>query len=293
MPVKTVEPLGEYIWPYAEEQALDERFIAVPFSWEPLSANTSDSKTYRISTGWDFIMSIINSYSDGAFKLQIRDDYATEELFISPTRGTVITGDGRYPFMMLKTHLFRRGTSVTVTVEDLSGSNNNIQIALIGHKRRAGVPVKTPESKEIEVPVPGEKIIALGESEKYKIERFSTISFSFDMSGSAGDTFSAKQPISTAFDFIWDILNVHPLPTYTGNERDFKIQLRDEKIAEDFFDEPIRNTIIGGNGKQSFALPRPQVLQAGTTVTCTITDINGGASTPVEVVMIGYKAKKL
>jgi len=121
-----------------EQQKLterDERFLAIPFVFT--MAGAEYSTPLRIPVSYDFRLEMLNSYYERDYYLQIRDDFRTEELFYEPVRGSLITGDGRLPFILSKPYTFVAGTSITVTVIDtVTGSPTPapVEVVLIGYK---------------------------------------------------------------------------------------------------------------------------------------------------------------
>lgn len=275
--------LGQVIWPFTTEAKTYEKFSVVPFDFT-LSANETKTQNYQISSGWNFVLSIINSFSTGAFKLQISDRYESQDFFISPARGELITGEGKNPFIIPKLHNFRAGNTITVSVTNLTGVANSVSIALVGHKEELskkklqalqGGYGDTFEDKRAEVRIDGDIFI---------VDKLQALVFDFSM---AGGTYEQKYPVSTGQNFMWEIINSYHGATAP---RDFTLQIRDELLNEDFFISPIRSSVITGDGKNPFVLPRSYMFQGGTNVAVSITDTDPlGASVPVQVVMIGYR----
>lgn len=113
----------------------DERFMAIPFVFT--MSGSEYSTTLRISISYDFRMEMMNSYYERDYYLQIRDDFRTEELFYEPVRGSLITGDGRLPFILSKPYTFAAGTSITVTVIDTQTGSPHpaiVEVVLIGYR---------------------------------------------------------------------------------------------------------------------------------------------------------------
>jgi len=273
-------PHRELVWPFVITPSPRERFCVIPFNFS-LSANAFAKQIYTLSAGWDFIVTIINSFSTGAYVLNITDTYTAEDLFLGPVRNVLVTGDGKDSFVLPKFHKFFHGRSIEVSVTDISGASNTIQIVLIGHKEIAGEVTGYPATKLWgELGEAKQKAPVVGD--RFRVERFFVLPFSFAM---AGSTYVEKYPISEDFSFLLEQIN-------SFSARAFTLQIRDEKISEDFFISPVRNTLITGDGKDPYILPRPQILRAGTTIAVTITDTDpAGASTPVQVALIGYKVR--
>jgi len=287
-PGEVIRPYGEVIWPYVVEAAPFEAFKAIPFDFT-LLANQTLSAIYTLSTGWDFITSVINSFSTGAFSLNIKDIYTGEDLFINFVRGTLITGNGQESFVMPRSHRFLGGRTIEVTVRDLSAAPNTVQVVLIGYKKSLiGEVIETPSPTSMTTKY-GKPA---GEMQKFLIDRLSVIPFNFTVNGG---TYSDKYPISKGFDFFWEVLNARPFPTYVGNDRDYTIQIKDEYVTEDFFISPIRNSIISGSGQRPFILPRPYIFQGGTHITVTVTDTNPAPPAPMDVQLafVGYKVRRI
>lgn len=111
------------------------RFTVIPFNFELAGDEKTDS--YRIPVNYDFYLTFINTYYDRDFYILIRDDFRSEDLMVSPVRASLVSGDGRLPFILPRPHVFSGGTTITVQVSDvLTGSppTSTIQIALIGYK---------------------------------------------------------------------------------------------------------------------------------------------------------------
>jgi len=273
-------PYRELVWPFVVTPSPRERFCVIPFDFT-LSAGAFAKKLYTLSAGWDFTVAVINSFSTGAYMLNITDVYTAEDLFIGPVRNVLITGDGKDSFVLPKFHKFFHGRSIEVSVTDISGAANTIQVALIGHKEVADKVAGYPARKlwgELEEAKPKAPVVG----DRFRVERFFVLPFSFTM---AGAIYTDKYPISEDFSFLLEQIN-------SFSARDFTFQIRDEQVGEDFFISPVRNTLITGDGKDPYILPRPQIFRAGTTIVITITDTDpAGASTPVQVALIGYKVR--
>ena len=273
---------GELVYPFAIQQSKGERFSVIPFNFS-LAANEEASVVYTLSTGWNFVTSVINSYSTGEFKLNIRDVYTHNNLFIDDIRASLITGTGQRSFIMPKTHEFEGGRTIEVIVTDLSGAANTVELALIGYKESILCEPITVRGKGFAAS-PTKYGKAAVEPVSYIVDRLFVVPFDFTM---AGSTYTSKYPISTGFDFMWEVMNA-----YTA--REFTLQLKDEYVTEEFFSSPVRSSNITGTGQRSFILPRPYIFEGGTHITVTITDTDPlGASTPVQLALIGYKVKKI
>lgn len=112
-----------------------EKFTAVPFAFTIQGGVYTES--FRIPASHNFKLVIINAYYEREFYLQIRDDFRGEDLFIAPVRASLITGDGRLPFVLPKEYEFNAGTTITVAVQDIDPSATapaTVEIVLIGYK---------------------------------------------------------------------------------------------------------------------------------------------------------------
>lgn len=269
---------GSSIYPSALEVKPHERFLAIPFNFS-LSGNSSSRQRYDLSKSYDFTTVIVNASSTGVFKLQITDVYTSETLFTDFVRGNLITGDGKDSFVMPKPHTFLGGRTIQVEATDLSGNANTIQVVLIGYKDLlVGKTITVASEKGTFM-----KKSPSASGIQYYVDRLFALPFNFTM---AGSTYSDTYPVSRGSDFMCEILNSY-------SARDFTLQIRDEFITEDMFISPVRNTLITGDGQNSFVLPRPYIFEGGTTIKITITDTDpAGTSTPVQFVMIGYKIVK-
>lgn len=292
------DELGHVIWPFAVEASPNEKFTAIPFDFS-LSANETKTLTFNISTGFDFVLSILNSYSTDAFTLQIRDEKNYQDLFISKSgekpRASTVTGNGQNPFLLPKAHRFGNGTSIEVTVTDLSGSANTVELVLIGYKdtltkeRLVQLQAQGADMSRLGAIVPGRQPRIKVDGDTYLIDRLTTIVADFTVDGG---TYDFKYPISTGSSFMWEILNGTRVIT---PDRDYTLQIRDELINEDFFTSALRSDTLVGNGQNPFVLPRPYLFQGGTNILITVSDTEtspANAST-VQIAMVGYKVKRL
>ena len=130
-------PMPARTSPFEQQKrtAREERFLAIPFAFS--MAGGEYSTPLRIPVSYDFRLEMLNSYFEREYYLQIRDDFRTEELFYEPVRGSLITGDGRLPFILPKPYTFAAGSSITVTVIDTTTGTPPaaiVEVVLIGYK---------------------------------------------------------------------------------------------------------------------------------------------------------------
>lgn len=119
------------------EQATPEKrkFLVIPFAFTMAGAVYTES--YRIPASHDFRLEMINSYYERDFFLQIRDDFLAEDLFVAPVRGSLVSGDGRLPFILPEPYTFRAGTTITIAIQDTQTGSPPpavVEIALVGYK---------------------------------------------------------------------------------------------------------------------------------------------------------------
>jgi hypothetical protein len=306
-----MERFGDYVYPFAVAAQPNERFASIVSDFTMAGSDTQ-SQTYTLSYGYDFIMGMINSFSDGAFRIQIYDEFRSENLFfnskplgvatsVNGVRGSIMTGNGQNSFILPKLHKFNRGNSITIIITDLSGITNHVEIALIGYKIVDYSAELDLTAQDINAPAAVQGYGKIGgtkgrfgqtadqassavPTQQYVVDRFFASVFDFTM---AGATYTAQFPVSTGFDFMWEILN-------SFSAREFTMQIRDQFVTEDFFTSAIHSSVISGNGTLPFILPRPYIFRGGTYITITITDTNSvGASTPVQIALIGYKVRRV
>lgn len=275
-------------WPFGVEQKPYEKFLAIPFDLT-LAGNASTFQTLQLSNGYDFILSIINAYSSQAegFSFNIKDGFTFESLFKDKVRSSIITGNGQNPFLLPKQHRFKNGKTIEIEITNLSASSNTIQLALAGHRDDSlGKYVQVTSDGAIKQASECMKLPA--GSALYRLERLFILPFNFTMT--SGASLSDKYPISSEFDFIWEILNVYHGAT---SPREFTLQIRDELTSENLFVSPVRASLVSGNGQNPFILPRPYIFNGGTTINISVADTGTGADFSIQLAMVGYKAKKI
>lgn len=293
--------LGQVVWPFSTKARASEKFAALTFDFT-LTGNDTVTQKYTLSTGWDFITSIVNAYSSHgtgtqSFKIQIRDEENYMDFFISKTgevpRGSNVTGNGQNPFILPKLHRFKAGSTIEISITDLSGGANTVQVVLAGHKdtltqeklaqlQRAGKLQGTLGDKYV-----AEKNQISIDGDIYIVDRLTGIVADFAMDGT-GATYEFKYPISIGANFMWEIFQ-----GYTSAS-EYTIGIRDELLTEDFFISPIRSSLIVGTGENPFILPRPYLFQGGTNIRIQVTDTTIAAvSSTVQIALIGYKVIKL
>ena len=277
--------LGQIVWPFSVDTAPGERFTAIPFRFS-LAAGQTLSSTYQISASWDLVTSILNSHSTGAYRLQITDGDTQENLFLGEIRGALITGIGREPFIMPKTHRFKGGTNLTITVTDISGASNVVEVVLIGHKSLVGRVIETmaptAATREHKFTAPALERVS------YVIDRLFIIPFNFRIIGPAGSVYTDKYPISRGFDFMWEAINSN-IP-----DENITLQIKDEFVTEEFFTSPVRAFLITGIGQRPGVLPRPYIFVGGTHITLTVVDVPGRTVALVtQIIFIGYRVRRI
>lgn len=277
--------LSEVIWPFATEAKAYEKFSIIPFDFT-LSANQTSVVRYEISSGWDFTVAIINSFSSGAFSFNVKDRFTDQDFFINKTRGTIASGNGQKPFVLPKLHTFSKGSAITVECTDLSGSSNTIQLALIGYKEdlaRKKMQGLGGFGDKVSAKRPQMKI----DGDVYIIDRPWGITFDYSIASGSSD--EEKFPVSNGANFMWEAIMAYNDAT---SPRDFTLQIRDELLTEDMFTSPLRSSVICGNGQNPFILPRPYLFQGGSTILTTAADTSTGSTITAQVCMLGYRVIK-
>jgi hypothetical protein len=111
-----------------------ERLYVLPFDFS-LDAGQTLSVTKSISKEFDFQWEILNArYDSSAFTMQLRDGFVNEDFFEGNVYGSSIAGDGKQPFYLPIPYIFKGGTNIKMTVNNLYSGTNNIQVILIGYK---------------------------------------------------------------------------------------------------------------------------------------------------------------
>ena len=293
---------GDLVWPHNIIAKPHEKSAALTFDFS-LDANQTKSKVFTVSTGFDFVASIINAFSGGAFKIQIRDEAQYQDLFLSSNgerpRGSLVTGNGTSPFILPKLHRFEAGTAIEITVQDISGVANEVQVVLAGYKdtltkealvRMQRTGQRTTKAAATNALKRGQNIRMDGDL--FRVDRFITVVADFVIDG---DVQQYKYPVSTGSNFMWEVFNVESAQQSDGAYRDVFIQIRDEMLNEDFFTSPARASIVSGNGQSSFILPKPYMFQGGGNILFTVQDTDAAPASPadVQLAMVGYKVVRI
>lgn len=127
-----------------------QRVFGLPFDFSILTtAGASYPSAYTISTSFDFMWEltqcskhntsgIIDSLTTPAIrdvKINIRDEYTSEDMFVSAIYLSELCGDGRNQNILPRPYVFLGGTTITMTITDVYGGTAfNTQVSLIGYK---------------------------------------------------------------------------------------------------------------------------------------------------------------
>jgi hypothetical protein len=123
------------------EKYLIDRLFCVPFNFTQAGAGLTYSSKYALSTGFDFMWECLNVYYTREFTLGIKDEFVTEDFFSDNLYISTIAGNGQKPFILPRPYIFRGGSYINVTINDLSsgGVSDTVQLVFIGYKvKRVG-----------------------------------------------------------------------------------------------------------------------------------------------------------
>ena len=114
--------------------------------------------------------------------------------------------------------------------------------------------------------------------------KFTVIPFNFTIDG---DEKTSSYRIPTSYDFWLTFINAY-------YERDFLMLIRDDFRSEDLMVSPVRASLIAGDGRLPFILPRAHIFNGGTTISVTVQDTNTTSGSPAEVqiALIGFKINR-
>ncbi len=115
--------------------------------------------------------------------------------------------------------------------------------------------------------------------------RFTVIPFNFELSG---DEKTDSYRIPTNYDFYLTFINSY-------YDRDFYMLLRDDFRSEDLMVSPVRASLVSGDARLPFILPRPHLFNGGTTITVQVSDTLTGSppASTIQIALIGYKIVKI
>lgn len=138
--------------PEIKSKTIIQRVFGLPFDFTILTtAGATYSSKYTISTNFDFMWELTQAskrnattgVSDPALSpalrdvsFNIRDEFTSEDMFVSPIYVSSVTGDGRNQNILPRPYIFLGGTTITLTITDIYGgvAGFHLQIALIGYK---------------------------------------------------------------------------------------------------------------------------------------------------------------
>lgn len=113
-----------------------EALYIIPFDFS-IPAGQTASNTKSISKEFDFKLEYINSYYNRDFTFNMRDSFRNEDFFEGNVRASLVTGNGQLPFILPIPYVFKGGTNIKLTINNIDMSNPlTAQIALIGYKMR-------------------------------------------------------------------------------------------------------------------------------------------------------------
>lgn len=139
--------------PEIKSKTIIQRVFGIPFDFVILTtAGATYSSKYTISTNFDFMWELTqaskrntttgvpDSLTSPALRdvsFNIRDEFTSEDMFVSPIYVSSIAGDGRNQNILPRPYVFLGGTTITLTITDVYGHATDgfhLQIALIGYK---------------------------------------------------------------------------------------------------------------------------------------------------------------
>lgn len=141
--------------PEIKARPIIQRLFGIPFDFAVLTtAGAVYTSKYTISTNFDFLWEltqvskrnattgVIDSLTAPAIRdasLNIRDEFTSEDMFVSPLYLSMLCGDGKNQNILPRPYVFLGGTTITLSVTDVYGGTAfALQIALIGYKIKKG-----------------------------------------------------------------------------------------------------------------------------------------------------------
>lgn len=140
--------------PEIKAKPIIQRFFGIPFDFSVLTtAGAVYTAKYTISTNFDFLWEltqvskrttagVLDSLTSPAIRdvsLNIRDEFTSEDMFVSSIYLSMLGGDGRNQNILPRPYVFLGGTTITLNVTDVYGGAAafHLQVALIGYKIKA------------------------------------------------------------------------------------------------------------------------------------------------------------
>lgn len=140
--------------PEIKAKPIVQRLFGIPFDFSVLTtAGAVYTSNYTISTNFDFLWEltqiskrnattgVLDSLTAPAIRdvtLNIRDEFTSEDMFVSPIYLSMLGGDGRNQNILPRPYVFLGGTTITLNLTDVYGGTAfALQVALIGYKIKA------------------------------------------------------------------------------------------------------------------------------------------------------------
>jgi hypothetical protein len=99
-----------------------------------LGANSTALNQIRISADSAFIACSMRGVSDGPYTTFMQQDASDRQLMNIPVNADTIVGTAQRPGPFHKPLLLPANTTITFTMADISGQNNNVWVTLAGFK---------------------------------------------------------------------------------------------------------------------------------------------------------------
>jgi hypothetical protein len=109
--------------------------------------------------------------------------------------------------------------------------------------------------------------------------KFLVIPFNFTINGNEK---TSSYRIPTSYDYWLAFINAY-------YDRDFQFIIRDDFRSEDLMVSPVRASLVCGDGRLPFILPRAHIFNGGTTISITVEDTGSGSDNNIQIALIGFK----
>ena len=109
----------------------------------PVALGANERKDFQllIDADSDFLVEKVYSFETGPFRLQVLDSTTSYQWFSDRIRMDNFFGDAEYPNELPTPIALRRGTTLNLDIEDLSGAPNTLELVFEGYRCGANIDV--------------------------------------------------------------------------------------------------------------------------------------------------------
>lgn len=100
----------------------------------PIAANSNTYTRIEVDNDAHFLVMKITGFSTGPCLIEFKEGARGRDWQNIPVHSSSFLGNGQFPNVLYSERFIYRGSVISINVQDLSGSSNNVEINLIGVK---------------------------------------------------------------------------------------------------------------------------------------------------------------